>query len=243
MITPRRRNQIALLALISGGLAVAGTDTYRKWVVIDPPAAYATGTETYYLSHIRYGNLGERGGAARKLLALPGRTDYNRTAALWRRESSGAIRRMLTVALFDMKPERHRADLEAMLREDTRSLSAEDQWVKTDDVFEGEPVDFAFSGAREAAHHLLRQGYHSQEAFTVLLKGDGLSYSPAERRAVKATLALFPGAPAYHPEVQPRDINDSPPKLTGEVEALRSWYGANASRLHWNPTQKRYSMS
>lgn len=132
------------------------------------PAAYSKGSELYYLAWIQHGSFGQRGGAARKLLSLPNRREYETTRRmrlLEQRRSSlfgdhdgdQVIDHMLLIALFDLRPAEYHRDLADLARRAPHA--AEDIWVKTDDMFDGELMDFRFNPAQEARIRLQNGGY------------------------------------------------------------------------------------
>ncbi|HEY3267887.1 MAG TPA: hypothetical protein VGM37_13230 [Armatimonadota bacterium] len=245
---PTRRS-ITLLILLA--LGSAGLSAFlRPRTPADhlaQPSAYPKGSELYYLAWIRHGPSGQRGGAARKLLTLPNRREYEITRGLraemtrWPAfrgfQSDRVIGHMLLIALFDLRPAEHQREVALMAS--TEYTEDEDVWVKTYDRFEGESVDFMFSPQQEAAIHLVMRGYADRTGLRVL---DGLarSFYPAERRRAAQAFRLFPGLPPYDPTVQPKNINDYPPKTEAQLASINKWFDAHLSDLAWSEEAGHY---
>jgi hypothetical protein len=228
-----RRLLIALAAL---ALVVWCWDWYLR-PLIGPPSAYAKGSERYYLALIARGSLAEKGYGARRLLSLPSRTEYDLTRRIHRRQW-GVIRDMMLLALFEMRPAAHAPAVTRLMR---REYQDAEGWVKTDDIVDGEYVDFYFDGPGEAALRLLQHGRLSRRAVEILMQY-ARGYYPYERRYARRVLDLFPGAPPYDPSPQPKTINETPAKTERQTAAVEAWLLANLERLRWSPERRRYEV-
>src|SRR6266702_2452542 len=95
------------------------------------PTAYRKGSEMYYLSWVEHGAFGQQGAAARALLDLPEKRQYERTRALYRRRWWGPIRWMLLLRLFEMAPTQHEREVAKLMQSDSQDDLAGEGWVKT----------------------------------------------------------------------------------------------------------------
>jgi hypothetical protein len=189
--------------------------------ITNKPQNYPKGSEEYYLAWIDHGNFGQKGGAAKALLNLEQRRQYDLTRAMWERES-GVIKQMLLLRLFEMRPS-----------------ETEGSWIKTHEEFEGETVDFFFDWAEESGLRLISHGHLSDRAVEMLL-GSANSFYPDDRKRVKQVFDLFTGIPPYDPEPQPQTINDTPQIRETQLKTIRQWLFENSAKLNWSSEKQVY---
>jgi hypothetical protein len=203
------------------------------------PTAHPTGSELYYLAWVEHGSFGQRGAAAQALLRLSRKQEYALIEKVYQRQE-GVVRDMLLLSLFELKPEAHRGAVTRLMNREYDSADAEG-WVKTDDVFEGQGVDFYFDGPGEAALSLLAHGDLSDRAVEILMQYARSFYSE-QRERVRGIFDLFPGLPPYDAAPQQATINDSPPLTEKQTKAVERWLRDNLRRLRWSASERRYQL-
>ncbi len=205
------------------------------------PDAYPEDTELHYLSWLDHGRSWERAAAARKLVDMPAKVEYEITWML-RNRRRGLVRHMLTLCLFDMRPASHEREVRDLVSLRCPRFGGEGTWMKTDSTFKGQLVDFHFDWGGEAAIRLAGQGYAGPETLDVVYQL-AHSYYPADRARAKRVFDAFEGIPHYDPVPQPKTINDTPQKTERQMRAIRSWLDRNLSRLRWSHAEKRYRLA
>jgi hypothetical protein len=206
--------------------------------ITNKPQDYPKGSEGYYLAWIDHGSFGQKGGAARALLDLEQSRQYDLTRAMWERES-GVIKQMLLLRLFEMRPSDHYKQVEALMTLKDVEFETEGSWIKTDDEFEGEIVDFFFDWGEESGLRLISHGYLSDRAVEMLL-GSANSFYPDERKRAKQVFDLFAGIPPYDPEPQPQTINDTPQIRETQLKTIQQWLFENRAKLNWSSEKRVY---
>jgi len=234
---------LAGLAIVSCLLLVV-----RFCPVTRQPSKYPKGSEMYYLAWIDHGRSAQKAAAAYALSKLNRKTQYHKALLLRNRYSDpidgiliydGVIGDMLLLSLFDMAPEEQRLSAIALMN---RKYDERFGWVKTDDVFEGEVVDFYFDGPGEAALRLLSHGNISARAIEILLDYSRSFYLDDRIRA-KDVFDLFPEMPAYDPYPQPTTINDLPEITRQQISAIQEWLKRNIDMLRWSSSKRAYRIS
>jgi len=225
------------IALAAAAVAFLG------WLLVlrhplQQPSAYTKGTELYYLAWVDHGRYWQKAAAAKKLVELEGKKEYEVTERLWWRQR-GLVKNMLTLCLFDMRPTVHKKDVLRLVTLKDREFRTEGAWMKTDYEFDGEGVDFFFDWGGEAALRLARQGYADLPILNVIM-GYACSFYPTERKKAKAVFDTFQGLPPYDPSPQPKTINEVPQKTQEQVGAIRTWLQDHFDTLEWSQEKRQY---
>ena len=236
---------LAVCVLLAGGFFAA------RFVLgvpapVNAPETYEKGSELYYLAWICHGEYPQRTAAAKRLLELSERREIEITRSIWGREhrrmlakDDGLVRHILTLALFELQPDEYEDEAAALLTLKSSEYGHEGTWMKTDDYFEGEQVDFYFDWGGEAALRLLRRGVLADNAFPILLQYAG-SFYPDQREWAAEVLHCFDGIPDYSPSEQPLTYNEMPSQTREAIEQIRRWYDEHKDRLVWDQVTGRY---